>query len=77
MAEILDKDLNKIENILNESMNDLLYGGNGDPGDVELAAAAACFKCLKILNLKIKDEKNIRATLEGENVHSYNYMVEL
>jgi hypothetical protein len=79
MAEIPNKDLLKVGKLLNESMNDLLYGGGGGgggggPGGMALTAAASCFQCLKLLNLKIKYEKDIRLTLEGENVHSYNYI---
>jgi hypothetical protein len=74
MAEIPDKDLSKVGKLLNESISDLLGGGVGDPGGMELTAAAACFRCLKLLNLKIKNEKDIRVALEGENVHDFNYI---
>jgi hypothetical protein len=74
MAEIDDKVLKKIEKNLNTTISNLLYGGGGDPGWSELAGAAASFEVLKLLGLKVKSEKDIRQTLEGENVYDDNFI---
>lgn len=77
MSEIDDKKLKKVEKRLNQAMRDLLYGGGGDPGWTELSGAATCFEILKLLGLKIKEEKDIRQTLEKDNVYDDNFIKKL
>lgn len=74
MAEINDKVLKKVSKNLNATISNLLYGGGGDARWGELAGAAACFKTLKLLGLKIKNEDDIRLELEGENVYNDNFL---
>ena len=74
MAEVNDKDLKKIQKMMNDTISNLLYGGSSDPGWGELAGAAVCFQTLKILGLKIKGEKDIRRELEGENIYDENFL---
>ena len=78
MAEIDDKILKKVEELLNETIVDLLYGGRADPGHTELRSAAACFETLKLLTLKVESgkisEQDIRQTLESENVYNSNFI---
>jgi hypothetical protein len=77
MAEVDDKTLKKIEKLLNDNVSELLWGGGGDPGWGELNGATICLKVLKLLNLKIKNEKDVRFTLEGENVYNDNFLKDL
>jgi hypothetical protein len=74
MAEVSDKDLKKIQKMMNDTISDLLYGGSSDAGWAELAGSATCFKILQILGLKIKDEKEVRTELEGENIYDENFL---
>lgn len=74
MSEIDDKNLKKISKLLNQTISNLLYGGSGDPGWGELSGASSCFKVLELLSLKIKNEKDVRQSLESENVHDFNFL---
>lgn len=76
MVEIDDKDLKKIEKMLNSTISDLLYGGSSDPGWSECQGAAACFKTLKLLGLKVKDEEDITKQLSDpdNNVSEHNFL---
>jgi hypothetical protein len=74
MATIDDKELKKLEKLLNSTVSNLLYGGCADPGWSELAGAAACVKTLQVLGLKIKGEKDVRRELGGENIHDENFL---
>ena len=74
MAEVTDKDLNKIEKMLNTTISNLLYGGSGDPSWGECAGAAACFKVLKILNLKIKNEESVQQELKANSLHNEDFL---
>lgn len=69
-----DKVLKKVEKLLNETISELLYGPAGDPGYSELFGAATCFEVLKLLDLKVKGEEDIRRELEGENVYTDNFI---
>lgn len=71
--EIDDKVLKKIQNTLNDTMSNLIYGG-GDPGGSELLSAANIYKVMKLLNFRVKNENDIFKTLSGENVHNFNYL---
>jgi hypothetical protein len=76
MAEIADKDLRKIQKMLNKTISSLLYGGSSDPGFAECEGAAACFKTLKLLGLKVTDEKDITEQLSDptQNVSEHNFL---
>lgn len=76
MAEVADKDLKSIEKILNTTISNLLYGGSSDPGWSECAGAAACFKTLQLLGLKIKNEEEVREELSNpeNNVSEENFL---
>jgi hypothetical protein len=74
MAEVKDKDLKKIQKMMNDIISDMLYGGAGDPGISELTAATVCVQTLLLLGLKIKNEKDVRRELEGENVYDRNFL---
>ena len=72
--EVSHKILMKIQKILNDTIENLLYGGCSDPGTSELEGAACCFKTLKLLGLKVKDEANRRMELEGDNLYNENFL---
>jgi hypothetical protein len=72
--EINNKDLKKIEKMLNTTITNILFGGSSDPGWKECAWAAACFRTLQILKLGIEDEDDIRQLLETDNVSEENFL---
>jgi hypothetical protein len=74
MAKINDESLRKIEKMPNNTISSLLYGGSNDLSWPELEGAAACFKTLQLLGLKVEKEKDTRETLEKNNVHYYNFL---
>jgi hypothetical protein len=76
MATVDDKNLKKIETMLNTTISNLLYGGSSDPGWTECEAAAVCFKTLKLLGLSIKDEKELQEILSDptQNVSEKNFL---
>lgn len=76
MAEIANENLRTIEMLLNTTISNLLYGGSTDAGWSECAAAAACFRTLKLLSLPIKDEENVMKQLTNptENISEYNFL---
>ncbi len=74
MAEINDDVLKKIEELLNETMCELVYGPGGDPNWHELQGSATCFRILKLLNLPLKDEEDIRWHLESNNICDHNFL---
>jgi hypothetical protein len=69
-----DEKLKDLTYSLDIIMRECLYGGAGDPGWDSLVGAAACFNTLKFLNVKIKNEKDIRTTLEHENVYEKDFI---
>ncbi len=72
--EISDKSLKEIEELLNDTISSLLYGGGGDPIWQELNGAASCYKVLRLCGLKVNSEEEIRATLESENIFERNFL---
>ena len=67
-------ELIKIESMLNLTINELLFGGSTDPGASELEAAANIYKTLKLMELEIKYEEDIRRTLEKGNIYNKNWI---
>ncbi len=76
LVPIERKSLKKIEKMLNSTITNLLYGGCADPGWSECEGAAACFKTLKLLGLKVKNEQSIREELSDpqRNVSETNFL---
>lgn len=70
-----DEELERLRKLLNNTISELLYGGNGDACWDGLQGAAICFKMLKIFNLEIKNEKNIVSILEGNNIFGKSFFV--
>lgn len=74
MFEVDIKVLKKIKKLLNGTISSLLYGGSSDPGYAELEGAAACFKTLTLLGLKVSNSKLVEEELRGENVFDTDFL---
>ena len=72
--EISDKELNRIEKMLNTTISNLLFGPSCDPDWDHCAGAAVSFKILKMLNLKVKAEDEVKKILETDNVWNENFL---
>lgn len=68
------KSFKKIEGILNNMISNILHGGTSDPDWDDLENAARCFNILQMLELKIKNEKDIREILEEQNICNHNFI---
>lgn len=74
MAEINDKKIKELEDLLNKIIHNGLYDPSGDPDWPQLAAAAAAYKSLQILGLKVKGEKDVRLMLREDNICEENFL---
>lgn len=74
MAEISEKELEEIEDLLNHAIGNLLFEPSGDPGWHNCAGAARCFEVLKILKLDIGAEDEVRKLLETDNICEQNFL---
>lgn len=72
---ISTEDLDSIKVKLNDTIYFLLYVCEASE-ILKLIAVANCFKTLKILELKVDNEKDIFETLSGTNIDDYNYLNE-
>lgn len=72
--EIDAKNLKQIQKKMNDTISDLLYGGSSDPGYSELSGAAACYFVLQTLGLKVKNTKDVKTELSGENIHDFDFI---
>lgn len=74
MVEVSKKKLKKLETELNNAIRSLLWGGTVEAGWGECQGAATCFKLLKLFDLKIKAEAEVRVELGGGNIHDFNFI---
>jgi len=69
-----EKSLRDVQNKLNSTIHNLIYGGCGDPGAGELLNAANVYNVMKLLNLRVKGEDAVFKVLSGDNINEYNYL---
>jgi hypothetical protein len=66
--------MNKIQKCLNDLIYEMDSCGGGGPGYAELFTMARAYRVLEALDLKIKNQKHIKSTLEGENNYDCNWL---
>src|SRR5574338_1388729 len=71
---LTDDELKEIEETLNTTISNLLYGPTGDPDWNHCAGAAASYKVLKMMGLKVKDEYEVREILAAGNICEENFL---
>jgi len=72
MKSITKQTLMSVEKILNSTIVNCLYGPTGDPNWGECRAAANCFEILKLLDLKIDNENEVKEELSNPNKNISN-----
>jgi hypothetical protein len=68
------KDEKRTAKAFNDIITTCLGGSVGDPDSLQLEVAAIAFKTLVKLGFKIESEKDVRATLTGENVYECDFL---
>jgi len=62
------------QKLLNELIEDNIWGPGGDPNEHNLRSAAAAFLLLEAKNMHINDKANIESILRKDNVYGEDFL---